>query len=150
MASDNSIKPINNLLNNSSDAEMSLSPSIIIPLRTNEDKNFRVRTLLDPGSGTNWIVISLLKFVKHIVIGAETLEVVTFSGSIKKRFPLVEIYYKDSNWNTHNLMCYAHDSYTRHITVKGMVDYIRNRSKTKFNCFDSLVDPASLEIDHGK
>ena len=47
-------------------------------------------------------------------------------------------------------MCYAHDSYTRHITVKGMVDYIHSRSKTKYNCFDSLVDPASLEIDHGK
>ena len=66
VASDNSVKPINNLLNNSSDAEMSLSPSIIVPLRTNENKHFRVRTLLDPGSGTNWIVISLLKFLKQL------------------------------------------------------------------------------------
>ena len=148
VASDNSVKPVNSLLNNSSDAEMSLSPSIIIPLRTNDDEPFKVRTLLDPGSGTNWIVISLLKFLKHTVIGSETLEVVTFSGSIKKRFPLVEIFYKDVNFNTHNLLCYAHESYTRHITVKGMVDYICSRSKTKYTCFDSLVDPASMEIDH--
>ena len=110
MASDNNIaKPINNLVNNSSDAEMSLSPTIILPLRTNEDDSFRVRTLLDPGSGTNWIVVSLLKFVAHTVKGAEILEVVTFSGSIKKRFPLVELYYKGSNDRICSLMCYVHD-----------------------------------------
>ena len=87
VASNISVKSVHNLLNNSSDAEMSLSPSIIVPLRTNDDEPFRVRTLLDPGSGTNWIVISLLKFLKHTVIGSETLEVVTFSGSIKKEIP---------------------------------------------------------------
>ena len=67
---------------------MSLSPTIFVPLLTNNNKTFKVRTLMDPGSGTNWIVVSLLKHVKHAVKGSEMLEVVTFSGTIKKNVHL--------------------------------------------------------------
>ena len=143
-------KTVINLVNNSMEAEVSLSPTIFIPLISNNDGTFKVRTLLDPGSGTNWIVVSLLKFVKHTVKGSETLEVVTFSGSIRKRFPLVELLYKLPNGKAANIMCYVNDNYTRHIAPKGMLDYIIKKAKTKHSIFSNLVDPASLEADHGR
>ena len=108
---------------------MSLSPTIIIPLRNNTDESFRVRALLDSGSGTNWITASLLKFVAHKVKGNDILEVVTFSGSVTKKFPLVEVFYKDLNNTTFSLLCYVHDTFTRHTSAKSMVDYIVNNSK---------------------
>ena len=129
---------------------MSLSPTIIIPLRNNTDESFRVRALLDSGSGTNWITASLLKFVAHKVKGNDILEVVTFSGSVTKKFPLVEVFYKDLNNTTFSLLCYVHDTFTRHTSAKGMVDYIVNNSKIKYDYFDSLVDPASLDVDHSQ
>ena len=129
---------------------MSLSPTIIIPLRNNTDESFRVRALLDSGSGTNWITASILKFVAHKVIGNDILEVVTFSGSVTKKFPLVELYYKDLNNTTWSLLCYVHDTFTRHTSAKGMVDYIISNSKIKYDLFDSLVDPASRDVDHSQ
>ena len=129
---------------------MSLSPTIIIPLRNNTDESFRVRALLDSGSGTNWITASLLKFVAHEVKGNDILEVVTFSGSVTKKFPLVEVFYKDLNNTTFSLLCYVHDTFTRHTSAKGMVDYIVNNSKIKYDYFDSLVDPTSLDVDHSQ
>ena len=129
---------------------MSLSPTIIIPLRNNTDESFRVRALLDSGSGTNWITASLLKFVAHKVKGNDILEVVTFSGSVTKKFPLVELYYKDLNNTTWSLLCYVHDTFTRHTSAKGMVDYIISNSKIKYDLFDSLVDPASRDVDHSQ
>ena len=86
---------INNFLNNSQQAEISISPTIIVPLNGNGNGPFKVRTLLDPGSGTNWIVKDLLHNVQYTKMGQEHLEVVTFSGNVKKKFPLVEVYYQD-------------------------------------------------------
>ena len=65
--------------NNASQAEVSLSPTIIFPLINERGQSFRVRTLLDPGSGTNWIVKDLLSKVSYTKVGTEVLEVVTFS-----------------------------------------------------------------------
>ena len=141
---------MNNLVNNSIESEMSLSPTIFVPLLTNNNKTFKVRTLMDPGSGTNWIVVSLLKHVKHTVKGSEMLEVVTFSGTIKKKFPLVELLYEQPNGKPANFICYAHDTFTRHIAAKGMVDYVVQNSQNHCSLFNNLVDPASLEADHGR
>lgn len=134
-SNDACVNHVNNYVNNSSEAEMSLSPTIIIPLINDNDGLFRVRTLLDPGSGTNWIVAKILKHVAHTVKGSETLEVVTFSGKIKKRFPLVEIYYKNNDNVKCGLMCYVYDVFTRHITAKGMVNHIITKSKVKHDLF---------------
>ena len=150
VASNSIVKSVNNHVINSNNADMSLSPTIIIPLRNNTDESFRVRALLDSGSGTNWITASLLKFVAHKVIGSDILEVITFSGSVTKKFPLVEVYYKDLNNTTWSLLCYVHDTFTRHTSAKGMVNFIVNNSKIKYDYFDSLVDPASLDVDHSK
>ena len=131
-------------------AEASISPTIILPLLTGEkDKSlFKVRALLDSGSGTNWIVASLLKHVVHTVKGTERLEVITFSGKVYKKFPLVEVLYPTQSGKADNILCYAHDTFTTHVAVKGMVEYIRKEAKQKSDLLDRLVDPSSMEIDH--
>ena len=131
-------------------AEVSLSPTIIIPLLTGEKtkKTFRVRTLLDSGSGTNWIVLSLLKYVEHTVKGSERLEVITFSGKVYKKFLLVEVLYPTPNGKAANIMCYAHDTFTKHVAVKGITDHIIKQAKSKADILSRLADPASMEIDH--
>ncbi|CAL4166751.1 unnamed protein product [Meganyctiphanes norvegica] len=82
-------------------------------------------------------------------MGQEQLEVVTFSGTIKKKFPLVEVYYQDGNGHKQNLMCYVYDVFTRHITVKGMPHYIIINAPNKSPLFNKISDPASRDIDHG-
>ena len=120
-----------------------------MPLIDNDNGPFKVRTLLDPGSGTNWIVKDLLQSVQYTKMGQELLEVVTFSGTIKKKFPLVEVYYQDDNGHKQNLMCYVYDVFTRHITVKGMPHYIITNAPNESPLFEKISDPASRDIDHG-
>ena len=145
------MKIVQNLVSTSTSAEISLSPTIIMPLITDDPnkKIYRVRTLMDSGSGTNWITLSLLKYLSHTVKGSEMLEVVTFGGTIKNKFPLVEVLYPLPNGKSANIMCYAHDSFTRHVAVKGMVDYVCKETKTNLDLLQNLSDPASMETDHG-
>ena len=81
------------------------------------------------GSGTNWIVVSLLKHIEHTVKGSEMLEVLTFNGKIKKKFPLVEILYPLPGGKAANLICYAHDTFTKHVAVKGMTEFVVQHTK---------------------
>ena len=145
------MKVVQNLVSTSTNAEISLSPTIIMPLLTDDPnkKIFRVRTLMDSGSGTNWITVSLLKYLSHTVKGSEMLEVVTFGGTIRNKFPLVEVLYPLPNGKSANIMCYAHDSFTRHVAVKGMVEYVCKETKTSLDLLENLSDPASMETDHG-
>ena len=129
---------------------MSVSPTLVVPLLTRNNRQFRVRTLLDPGSGTNWIVGSLLKQVYNTTKGHETLEVATFNGIVKKSFPLVEVYYMDGNNNKQGLMCYVYEAYTRHITVQGMLDHITTNAPNKHDIFKNMVDPTTTNVDHGE
>ena len=120
-----------------------------MPLISNENRPFRVRTLLDSGSGTNWIVKNILQHVQHTVKGTELMEVHTFHGAVRKRYPLVEIYYQDPFNVTQSIMCYVHDSYVRHVHIS-LTGYIQNR----YNDADpfwinKLADPGDPRVDHG-
>ena len=129
-------------------ADLSLSPSIIIPLLTNENYKYRVRTLMDPGSGTNWIVKDILKYVEFTMIGSEVLEVITFNNTVKQKFNLVEVYFNDLEGLKQALRCYVIEDFARHIAVKGMLAHIVTNSHNKIKLFKHMVDPASNEIDH--
>ena len=74
------------------DAEISLSPTIVMPLLTTNNKPYTIRTLLDSGSMTNWIAKELLNKVKYTSKGHTLLEVFTMTGKMQKRFQLVEVY----------------------------------------------------------
>ena len=128
---------------------MSVSPTLVVPLFTPHRRYFRVRTLLDPGSGTNWIVRSLLSRLSYTTKGHETLEVATFNGNVTKKFPLVEVYYEDGNGFTQGLTCYVYEEYTRHVTVQGMLEYITTHAPFQQEIFKYMVDPTTDQIDHG-
>ena len=134
--------------NNARQAEVSLSPTIIFPLLDEDQNCYRVRTLLDPGSGTNWITKDLLDKVSHRKVGSEALEVVTFSNTVRKKFQLVEVYYHSLGKEKLALRCYVIDDYTRHVAVKGMLSHIVANSREMHEMFKYMVDPASNEIDH--
>ena len=139
---------VNNYINSGKDV-FSISPTLIIPLTTNGDRPFKVRTLLDSGSGTNWIVKNILQHVQHTVKGSELMEVHTFHGAVRKRYPLVEIYYQDEQQVTQSIMCYVHDAYVRHIHIN-LTSYIQS----KYNTLDpfwinNLTDPGDPRVDHG-
>ena len=129
---------------------MSISPTIIIPLHTGTGNTFKVRTLLDSGSGTNWIAKSLLKYVSHTKICTELMEVHTFHGCVKKRYQLVEIYYTDSQNNTQPLTCYVHDTYVRHIQLD-MANYILGQQSNcaPFTIPGTLANPGDTQVSHG-
>ena len=128
---------------------MSISPTVIIPLLTKLQHPFKVRTLLDAGSGTNWIVKSILQHVHHTVKGSEMMEVHTFNGAVKKRYPLVEIYYKDPQNNVQAIMCYVHDAYFRHVMLN-MTHWIETQySKcTPYQIPTAISDPGDQALGH--
>ena len=129
------------------DAEISLSPTIVIPLLTSQKKPYKVRTLLDSGSMTNWIAKELLDMLDYTVKGHTLLEVFTMTGKIQKRFQLVEVYYSHDDQED-NLMCYVHDEFTQHITVKGLPEYIKGNSNITQEQFIIITDPATQDVDH--
>ena len=136
------------MINTAKDAEVSICPTIIIPVLANNGRYFKVRTLLDSGSGTNWITIDVLNRIKHTIIKRKTLEVSTFSGEVRQKFTLAEIYIHDDRGKLITITCYAIDRYTAHVPVEGIVPHIRYNHKTPYNFSKELADPNSLEVDH--
>ena len=57
----------NNRVSNVKDGEdavdLSFSPTLIVPLKVDESNVYKTRTLLDSGSGTNWISKKVLPFI---------------------------------------------------------------------------------------
>ena len=140
---------VNNYINSGQDVQ-SISPTVIIPLLTNAQYPYKVRTLLDSGSGTNWIVKNILQHVQHTVKGSELMEVHTFHGAVRKKYPLVEVYYRDPDNKVQTIMCYVHDSYIRHIQLP-MTNYIYEEYKnvTPFTLPAPISDPGEYQVGHG-
>ena len=136
------------MINTAKEAENSICPTIIIPILANNGRYFRVRTLLDSGSGTNWISRDVLKKVKHTVKSRNILRVSTFNGEVNQRFTLVEIYIHDDKGKIRNIMCYVQDNYTAHMTAEGIIPHILYNHTTPYNLSSPLADPNSLEVDH--
>ena len=136
------------MINTSRDAETSISPTLIVPVLANNGRYFRIRTLLDSGSGTNWISRKVLSQIKHTIKARNTLEVSTFSGVVKQKFTLVEIYIHDENGRIKNIMCYVQDKYTAHTTAEGIVAHILFNHTTPFPLSKPLADPNCLDVDH--
>ena len=101
--------------------EMSFSPTLVIPLLKNERDVYRTRTLLDTGSGANWISRQILEHVKYKEIGYEKLSVITVNGTRTGRFQLVEVYMKGDQ----TIPCFVIENFTKHIVVRGILSYIR-------------------------
>ena len=129
------------------EADISLLPTISVPLVSYEEETYKVRTLLDSGSMTNWIARGVLNNVNNTVKGHTTLEVVTLTGSVNKRFKLVEVLYRTQN-QKQNINCYVLDEFTQHVTVKGIVEHIIRPCAVPESRVRELADPNTRDIDH--
>ena len=129
------------------EADISLLPTVVIPMITVNDKQYRIRTLLDSGSMTNWITKGVLKMIKYTTKGHDLLELNTMTGKVQKRFQLVEVYYA-YNQVVNNVTCYVHDDFTKYVTIKGLPDYIKNNSNITQEQLGKIVDPATQNVDH--
>ena len=136
------------MINTSREAETSISPTLIIPVLAHNGRYFKVRTLLDSGSGTNWITKAVLNRVKHTVKGKNGLQVYTFNGTIRQKFTLVEIYFHDDKGQIKNIMCYVAENYVKHVPVPGIISHISFNHSTPFTLAKPMSDPNSLEVDH--
>ena len=88
------------------EADISLLPTVVIPMiLAIQDKQYRIRTLLDSGSMTNWITKGVLKKLKYTTKGHDLLEVNTMTGKVQKRFQLVEVYYLQQCSKWCNMLC---------------------------------------------
>ena len=129
------------------DAEVSLTPTIVVPLQNKTDGQYKVRTLLDSGSMTNWLASELLEVLNYTHKGHTTLEVYTMTGKMSKKFQLVEVYYNYGG-TSYNIICYVNDTFTQHITVKGLPKYIEDNSSISPSTLQYLSDPATIDVDH--
>ena len=130
------------------EADISLLPTVIIPMiSTVKDKQYRIRTLLDSGSMTNWISKEVLKMLKHTTKGHDMLELNTMTGKVQKRFQLVEVYYVHDQV-VNNVTCYVHEEFTKYVTVKGLPEYIKHNSNITQEELEKIVDPATQNVDH--
>ena len=129
------------------DAEISIVPTIILPLNTVSQGTYRVRTLMDTGSMTNWIARALLNFIIYTSKGHTLLEVITMTGRERKRFELVEVFYNGKD-KVNNLTCYVYDGFAKHVTVKGIPKLLQDQYTLPKEQYDAIVDPASSAVDH--
>ena len=96
------------------------SPSLVIPLNKKEGNGiYRVRTLIDSGSGSSWIAKDLLPEINHTLIGHKKLRVRTFGRVVEDRFKIVQIYFENHNIK-YAIRCYVINNFLKHILVKGL------------------------------
>ena len=74
-----------------------MTPTVIVPVKTEKDQSFKIRTLLDSGSGANWITRDILKFIKHESLGTCKVTVHHFGGVKSQKFQVVKIYIDTKN-----------------------------------------------------
>ena len=75
--------------------ELQVSPITQVDLVRPEGQNgsYKVRTLLDSGTGTNWCHSDLLKHVQYNDLGSVVMQVQVFEGFRKKRYQYVNLFY---------------------------------------------------------
>ena len=136
---------------NTEKEKLSLLPTIPVPLICKAPlnyKKYRVLTLLDSGSSTNWIAKELLEKLEYVTLGSTKLDVHTLSGKTRKKFKLVEVYYK-KNEEIQRIVCYVNDSFTQNLRVPGMLDHIKTSStEISEEMLNSIVDPSTAKVSH--
>ena len=102
--------------------ELHVSPTTIVDLiLKNNSAIFKVRTLLDSGSGTSWCHVDLLQYVKYNDLGSTTMQVQVFEGFRKKRYKYVKFYTVHGEIGT--LKCFVTDQYSWFNEIKGLSEY---------------------------
>ena len=128
--------------------DLSICPTLICPLSTYDSNSYKVRTLLDSGSSTNWIASEILPHIKYEIIGSKVLTVNTFSGRIRKRFELIEAYFQ---YKLPPIRCFVMDTFSEAQIIRGLDRKIKKHIKTnniKSKMLHKWVNPAELPANH--
>ena len=140
---------------------ISLTPVVIVPLIGNNDKeNYKVRTLLDSGSESNWISKEILKHIKYTKIDSIKLKVQHFNGEKVQKFDLVQIYVsRNDNWTprrdsfkclkrvSETLECLVYDGFFHHRMVHGIKRFVKNTGRVSDGIVDNIVEPSG-QVSH--
>ena len=124
----------------------SFLPTIILPLYTGKDAQYKVRTLLDSGAGHSWIASGILPQINYTCMPSQRLTIGTLNGSVRRKCKMVQVYFR-----THTLVpieCFVLDDFVEHIMVNGMKQYLRKETDLKENIIKQIVDPAETKVDH--
>ena len=127
--------------------ELQVSPIMPVDLvrPSGQNGSYKVRTLLDSGTGTNWCHSDLLKHVQYNDLGSVIMQVQVFEGFRKKRYKYVEIFYE-----IHGLMgtlrCFVTDQYAWFNEINGLTKFAASQLAD-----GTIIDPSSpCSHDTGK
>ena len=125
--------------------EIQISPIMHVNLvrKSKRDDTYKVRTLLDTGSGSNWCHSDMLKYVQHNELGSKTMEVQVFEGFRKKSYKYVELFYL-VNGQEGTLKCFVTDQESWFNEVEGLTQYAASKLPES-----TIIDPC-LPCDHDK
>ena len=145
---------------NSVNSIISLTPTVIVPLIGNSINSYKVRTLLDSGSESNWIARDVLKFIKHTKLNTIRLKVRHFNGVTPKKFDLVQVYInRTDKWKPDRkslrdigkvydtLNCLVYEGFFHHRLVSGLKIFIKNTGRISDGVCEQIVEPSG-EISH--
>ena len=136
-----------------------LTPTVIIPVKTDKNNSYRIRTLLDSGSSANWITKDVLKYIKFESLGTYKVKVHHFGGVNTQKYQVVRIYidpreslfkhkvdtkYKDQI----SIDCFVSNEFTFHRSVPGIVDHIRENYTLSNYILSKIIEPDALDISH--
>ena len=136
-----------------------MTPTVIVPVKTEKDHSFKIRTLLDSGSSANWITRDILKFIKHESLGTCKVTVHHFGGVKSQKFQVVKIYIDTKNSLFRNKVdnkykdqisidCFVCEDFTFHRFVPGIIDFIRENYTLSEYVLSRIIEPDSLDISH--
>lgn len=132
---------------------------MIIPVKTDKDQSYKLRSLLDSGSSANWITKDVLKYIKFTSKGSCKVKVHHFGGVKAHKYQVVQIYIdtKESIFknkvdnkykNQISIECFVSDDFTFHRLVPGMVEYIRENYTLSDYILNKVIEPDSMKISH--
>ena len=136
-----------------------ITPTVIVPVKTGKEQSFKIRTLLDSGSSANWITRDMLQFITHESLGTCKVTVHHFGGVKSQKFQVVKIYIDTKNSLFKNKVdnkykdqisidCFVSDDFTFHRLVSGIKDYIRENYTLTDYVLNRIIEPDSLDISH--
>ena len=124
-----------------------MTPSVILPLCTQNNDVYRVRTLLDSGSSSSWISKDVLEYIDFASKGKVRVKVFHFEGTKAKRFEVVQIYilYRDEKIP---IDCFVMENFTFHKMVPNIKQFLRRNTRLPECIIKDIVNPDSDQVDH--
>ena len=116
----------------------------VLTLEGLDQNSISVRTLLDTGSGTNFICEKLLPYIKHDLIESKNMRISGINSTQVKTSNLVRIFINHENCPVKTVKCF---------TIPNLLSYnIDKHAFQKFiqNCvgLPDLINPLEVKVDH--